>query len=313
MGDNLEGVHPTVKWLTEHGALLNDKKGAAFPTACRRCNEETIRYLVANGADVDARCRVRCDAYKQAYFRYGSEKKLEIFSLIQELGHSIEQYGGQAFISAVMEKDWKVVELFVAMGVDVNSVDETYKGLTPLCIAVMKGNLKMCRYLIEHGADLNKAAEYGKSMYYMALEYGYTEIAGYFESLMPPGTYTLETKLLELKSFKLPKQLLEFLQGEQLRFELGDECEAEFIEFYPLIHTMQEKVKKQKILLISKDLDEFDNISIAWNPKTKKIAYWDCEHGEFGNVAPFEQFIENMGEYIQKIIEGEYVEFSEIR
>lgn len=310
--DTLEksGVLPSIRWLTEHGAKLNDKKGAAFPTACRSCNEETIRYLAANGADVNA-LSVGGDAYTQAYYRYKSKKKMDIFELIQELGHSAAQYGGDAFYSAVREKSWEVIEFFTTNGVDVNYC--TDDKLTPLWEAVMGNDLRMCQYLIEHGADLKKAAGCGRSMYHLALEMGHTELAEYFISLAPPGTYTLESKLFELKSFKLPKQLLDFLQNEQLRFELGEECEPDFIEFSPLIYAVQSKAKRQKILLISKELDGYDNIAIAWNPKTKKIAYWDCEHGEFGNVAPFEQFIENMGSYIQKILNGDYAEFSEWR
>ena len=305
------GVLPSVKWLTEHGANLNDKKGAAFPAACRSCNEETIRYLVANGADVDARLPVGGDAYEQAYFRYKSEKMMDIFSLIQELGHSSTQYGGEAFFSAVMGNSWEVIEFFIANGVDVNYCEED--GLTPLWRAVVKNNLKMCQYLIEHGADLKKAAKCGKRMYYLALEQGYTELAEYIKSLEPPETHTLEYKLKELRPFKLPKTLLDFLQNEQLLFELGEECEANSIEFSHLMYTIQAKAKRQSILLISKELDGYEEIVIAWNPKTKKIAYWDCEHEEFGNVAPFEQFISDMGKYIQKIIDGEYVEFSEWR
>ena len=304
------GVLPSVKWLTEHGAKLNDKKGPAFPAACRFCNEETIRYLVANGADVNARSPVGWDAYSEAYASY--KEKMDIFSLIQELGHSAARYGGPAFCRAVSEKNWEMVKFFIANGVDVNCCDDD--GDTPICVAVMSGKLKMCQYLIEHGADLKKAAKKnGMSMYNMALELGNTKLAEYLKSLEPPETHTLEYRLSELKPFKLPKQLVEFLQSEQLRFELGDECEVNFIEFSPLMRTVQTKAKRQKILLISKEIDGYGNIDIAWNPKTKKIAYWDCEHEEFGNVATFEEFIKDMGKYMQKIIDGDYVEFSEWR
>ena len=35
------------------------------------------------------------------------------------------------------------------------------------------------------------------------------------------------------------------------------------------------------------------------------IAYWDMEHEELGNIAPFEDFMENAADYIQKVIDGE--------
>ena len=309
--DTLEknGVLPSVKWLTEHGAKLNDKQGPAFPTACRFCNEETIRYLVANGADVDSKSPVGWDAYSEAYVSY--KEKIGIFSLIQELGHSIAKYGGEAFCRAVQDNNWEVIKFLVANEVDVNYFNDD--ATTPFCQAVWKGDLEMCQYLIAHGAELKKADKYGMRMYFVALEFGHTELAEYIKSLEPPELHTLEYKLQELKPFKLPKQLLDFLQGEQLRFELGDECVADFIEFFPLMNTVYAKAGRQKILLLSKELEGYEEINIAWNPKTKKIAYWDCEHEEFGDVAPFEQFIKDMGKYIQKIYDGDYVEFSEWR
>ena len=79
------GVLPSIKWLTEHGANLNDRKGPVFPVACRSCNEETIRYLVANGADVNLERPVGGDAYMQAYYRLEADEKMDVFSLIQAL------------------------------------------------------------------------------------------------------------------------------------------------------------------------------------------------------------------------------------
>ena len=43
----------------------------------------------------------------------------------------------------------------------------------------------------------------------------------------------------------------------------------------------------------------------CWNPKTKKVAFYDIEHEEIKDMCSFEEFINNLSLYMQKIIEGE--------
>ena len=113
-----------------------------------------------------------------------------------------------------------------------------------------------------------------------------------------------QNKLDELKSFKLPKNLIEFLQGDKLHFEL-DDCDFKWIEFFSLIDTIPMKVGRQKLLRISKATGDYEDIYIVWNPKTKKIAFYDMEHKELKDITDFVDFIENISSYMQKIIEGD--------
>ena len=48
-----------------------------------------------------------------------------------------------------------------------------------------------------------------------------------------------------------------------------------------------------------------EDIDIVWNPKTKKIAFYDMEHKELKDITDFVDFIENTSSYMQKIIEGD--------
>ena len=66
------------------------------------------------------------------------------------------------------------------------------------------------------------------------------------------------------------------------------------------------KKGRQKILRISKLTGDYDYIYIVWNPKTKKVAFCDIEHEEMKDICSFEEFINDMSAYMQKIIEGEY-------
>ena len=65
------------------------------------------------------------------------------------------------------------------------------------------------------------------------------------------------------------------------------------------------KVGRQKLLRISKATGDYEDIYIVWNPKTKKIAFYDMEHKELKDITDFVDFIENISSYMQKIVEGD--------
>jgi hypothetical protein len=142
--------------------------------------------------------------------------------------------------------------------------------------------------------------------YSIAVEKGDAEMADYFRSLEPPEFHSLQNKLLELKPYKLPQSLLEFLQGERLRLAFGSDCDVAFIEFFRLMDTVPMTVKRQKLLRISRETDNYSHIYFVWRPKTKKIAYYDMEHEELGDVAPFEDFLANAAAYVNRVIDGEF-------
>ncbi len=83
--------------------------------------------------------------------------KYDNLALIHELGHRVEKYGGQAFRSAVSDSNYKVLDFFIKNGVDINynAPDSVYPFKpTPLCVAARYVDLKMCKYLVENGADV---------------------------------------------------------------------------------------------------------------------------------------------------------------
>ena len=293
----------SVKWLVQKGVNLNAKGSPAFLLAVRYCDKAIIRYLVEHGAKVNCVNEVKAEAFEQAL--YG--KKYENLPLIHELGHRVEKYGGQAFRSAVSERNYEVLDFFIKNGVNINynAPDTVYPFKpTPLCVAARYVDLKMCQYLVENGADVTITEKDGMRPYSIALENGDEEMAAYFKQLEPEKYHSLQNKLDELKPFKLPKVVIDFLQSEELHFELND-CDFKWIEFFSLIDTIPMKVGRQKLLRISKATGDYEHIDIVWNPKTKKIAFYDMEHEELKNIASFEDYIKNISSYMQKIIEGD--------
>ena len=255
----------SVKWLVEKGVNLNVKGNPSFLLAVRYCDEAVIRYLAEHGAKVNCVNEVKTEAFSQAL--YG--KKYENLPIIHDLGHRVEKYGGQAFRSAVSDRNYEVLDFFIKNGVDINynAPDTVYPFKpTSLCVAARYVDLKMCKYLVENGADVTITEKDGMRPYSIALENGDEEMAEYFKQLEPEEYHSLQNKLDELKPFK----------------------------------------GRQKILRISKLTGDYDHIYIVWNPKTKKVAFYDIEHEEMKDICSFEEFINDMSAYMQKIIEGEY-------
>ena len=164
---------------------------------------------------------------------------------------------------------------------------------TPLCVAARYVDLQMCKYLVEHGADVTITEKDGMRPYSIAIEKGDMEIAGYFKTLEPAEYHDKQNKMDQLKPFKLPKALVSFLEGDTLYFELPD---SDFIsvEFLPLLDTVPFKVGRRKLLRLSKELGEYNDWQIVWDPKSKKISCYDTEHQELHELCKFDEFIADM-------------------
>ena len=290
---------PSVQWLVEHGADLNDEENPSFLLAVRYGNQELIDYVVEHGANVHALNRVKVDAFQAAL--YG--KKYEHLQIIHNLGHTVQKYGGKAFRNAITDKNYEVLDFFINNGVDINynKPDSVYSFKpTPLCVAARYVDLQMCKYLVEHGADVTITEKDGMRPYSIAIEKGDMEMAEYFKSLEPTEFHDIQNKMDQLKPFKLPKALVSFLEGDTLYFELPD---SDFIsiEFFPLIDTIPFKLGRRYLLRLSKELGEYNEWQIVWDPKTKKISCYDVEHQELRELCKFDEFMSDMAGQLETL------------
>ena len=285
--------------MVEHGADLNDEENPSFLLAVRYANQEIIDYVVAQGANINALNSVVVDAFQAAL--YG--KKYENLQIIHDLGHTVQKYGGKAFRNAITDKNYEVLDFFINNGVDINynKPDSVYPFKpTPLCVAARYVDLQMCKYLVEHGADVTITEKDGMRPYSIAIEKGDMEMAEYFKTLEPAEYHDKQNKIDQLKPFKLPKALASFLEGDTLYFELPD---SDFIsiEFLPLLDTVPFKVGRRKLLRLSKELGEYNDWQIVWDPKTKKIACYDTEHQELHELCKFDEFIADMAGQLETL------------
>ena len=289
----------SVKWLVEHGVDLNDEENPSFLLAVRYANREIIDYVVAHGANIHALNSVDVDAFQAAL--YG--KKYENLQLIHDLGHTVQKYGGKAFRNAITDKNYEVLDFFINNGVDINynKPDSVYPFKpTPLCVAARYVDLQMCTYLVEHGADVTITEKDGMRPYSIAVEKGDMEMAEYFKTLEPPEFHDIQNKMDQLKPFKLPKALVSFLEGDTLYFELPD---SDFlsIEFLPIIDTIPFKLGRRNLLRLSKELGEYNEWQIVWDPKTKKISCYDVEHQELRELCKFDEFMSDMAGQLETL------------
>ena len=283
---------PSIQWLVENGADLNDEENPSFLLAVRYGNKEIIDYVVTHGANVHALNRVKVDAFQAAL--YG--KKYNHLQIIHDLGHTVQKYGGKAFRNAITDRNYEVLDFFIHNGVDINynKPDSVYPFKpTPLCVAARYVDLKMCNYLVEHGADVTFTEKDGMRPYSIAVEKGDMEMAEYFKSLEPAEFHDIQNKMDQLKPFKLPKELVAFLEGKNLYFKLPD-SDFIFIEFFPLIDIIPFKAGRRNLLRISNELGEYNHLQIVWNPKSKKIGCYDIEHLELRELCKFDEFMADM-------------------
>ena len=290
---------PSVQWLVEHGTDLNDEENPSFLLAVRYGNQEIIDYVVAHGANIHALNCVNVDAFQAAL--YG--KKYENLQLIHDLGHIVQKYGGKAFRNAITDENYEVLDFFINNGVDINynKPDSVYPFKpTPLCVAARYVDLQMCKYLVEHGADVTITEKDGMRPYSIAIDKGDMEMAEYFKNLEPDEYHDKQNKMDQLKPFKLPKALVSFLEGDTLYFELPD---SDFIsiEFLPLIDTIPFKLGRRNLLRLSKELGEYNDYQIVWDPKSKKIACYDIEHQELRELCKFDEFMADMSGQLETL------------
>lgn len=295
---------PVVKLLIEHGVNLNDKQDPAFLIAVRYGDEETVRYVAAHGSKLDALNRVKSNAYDQAY--YGNKRNIP---LIHELGLDSGKHGGSTLRTAVADRDYKTVEWLLEHRADINFNDRDmvypYQA-TPLTVAARNGDLTMVKYVIERGADVTLAEKDGERAYTIAVSGNHAEMAAYLKSVEPPAFHDLENKLHALRSYKLPQDVKAFLTGDKLRLDLPDnEYDIEYIQFFTLTDTVEMKAGRPKLLRLSADVDNYSDIVIVWNPKSKCIGYYDVEHQEYADLCPFAEFIAHPEVYLTKILEGD--------
>ena len=112
-----------------------------------------------------------------------------------------------------------------------------------------------------------------------------------------------EQKIEDLKSYKIPKELLKILRSENRRITI-DSVNVNFIEFASLLNVKEVVWNKHKFLDLLSDVDNYSADGfLVWYPKKKCLAFADFEHEEFKELCNIKEFLENPSKQIDKIFE----------
>lgn len=174
------------KYLVEEkGWDVNEKNtwgGTPLFVACENGNLNMIEYLVEKGAEIDVLDEAGVAALQRASYR----GNLDVVQCLVDLGANVdvvvdndeEDVDGETPLFWACEgKSFDVVKYLVEHGADVNKENEY--GETPLFKACYSGNENIVKYLVEQGAGVNKESEDEETPLFFACLQGHENIVKY--------------------------------------------------------------------------------------------------------------------------------------
>lgn len=117
------------------------------------------------------------------------------------------------------------------------------------------------------------------------------------------GKADLENKKQKLKNYKLPEDLVNFLNGDQLTFKINDEY-CKFIRFYSFTDTVETKWEDKKVLSLIAEIDNYSTVDIVWYGTDKMIYAIDEDHETFTSLGTWDYFHKNIEKCIRDYLNG---------
>ena len=287
-----------VELLVNFGGDILDK----LEYAVRKDDEKMISLVVRLGAKLDFVDNVGKSAYEVAYYHQCYNSMVTL----RDLGLSVGKYGGESFRNAASSGDYKAMEFFYNNGVDINynEPDMVFPYCSTAVIeAARHNNFHMVKWLVERGADITIADKYGDRPYTCAMKNKNDEMAEYLKKLEPSDWHNEQEKMRGLRKYKMPKKMIYFLKGNNLRLDFPDSKNVRYICFYPFIEIIELVWMGKELLSLVQEVDNY-SFMIVWSREEKKVCYLDTEHEEFIVFCDWKEFVVNAAYYINGVFEG---------
>lgn len=160
-----------IKYLVANGAIVQalDLSGCTplhLGAKSKDVNYATLQYLLAKGLRIDQQDKNGLTALHYAVAAGGKASLID-FLLRAGANHNIANYSGATTLNLAIHQDadLDVIELLINFGAN---IEEETQGLSPLVIAILKGNAQAVKLLLSVGA--NVAQNSNKSPLLFALE-----------------------------------------------------------------------------------------------------------------------------------------------
>lgn len=297
-----EKKRKVLDWLLLKKVVLNDKDQPSILMACSNTDVKTVKRLIENGADVNARHKTGKSAMNAAL--YGNN--YDLIPLLIEAGYDLKN-DGSSLRQAVSNRQYKAITLLLEYGADVNfcKPDMVFPyNSTPVHIAARNNDLETVKRLVTYGADVTVKDHYGERPYHCAVTHNNEEMKTFLKALEPEQWHNEEQRLADLKGYKLPDALLKILRSTDRRLELPGNENVGFIVFNALLDVKEVHWMKHKFLDLLSAVDNYSSDGfLVWYPKKKCFAFADYEHQEFKELCGVNDFFADPSAQIDKIFE----------
>lgn len=292
-----------VRLLVERGADLTQNGDELIFTAIKVQNYSMLSYLVEAGVRLEEIQRSICHLFS---FLEGL-KNPELLTIVDRLQIDFKKYGGEPLRTAVWGGDRMLAEYLIQNGADIDyhKPDEMFPyASTPVIEAARQNDFHMVRWLVGQGADITIPDKYGDRPYTLAVQNKNQEMAAYLRNLEPEDWHNEENRAQQLAAYKMPTEMVEYLKTGPLRLEFPEQDEVQWAELYSYMDVLEVTWKREKLLSVMAQMDNYPDYLLLWNPKDKRLWYLDVEHEEFHALATWEDFIADPGKYLNGMIIG---------
>lgn len=298
-----ENREDMVRLLVERGADLTQNGDELLFAAIKCQNYSTLSYLVEAGVRLEENQR---SIYHLFSFLEG-QKNPELLTIVDRLQIDFKRYGGEPLRTAVWGGDRMLAEYLIQNGADIDyhKPDKMFPyASTPVIEAARQNDFHMVRWLVGQGADITIPDKYGDRPYTLAVQNKNQEMAAYLRNLEPEDWHNEENRAQQLAAYKMPTEMVEYLKTGPLRLEFPEQDEVQWAELYSYMDVLEVTWKREKLLSVMAQMDNYPDYLLLWNPKDKRLWYLDVEHEEFHALATWEDFIADPGKYLNGMIIG---------